>query len=483
MEGLERLHYFDGQRLVARDLELEQKYHMRVRRLLNRGLYSPGVVNGLEVSVVDPRHVRVSHGMALDRRGREVILLTDTTLTVPSRLPSSPLGGYFLVMQYSEEKEPGTLADCREGAGTTPPARIREAPALSWTETWPNQQACGEKGHASDCAVVLALVILDSSCQVQKIEPGVRQYAHSALPGQVHPFALEGEKDIDSVNPKVLHFQIRGGPPDAVLLYLWADAISSLLYTELGSHSHGIGSVTTGTTTTNLGSHTHKVDDLQADANGTHDHQIRVAGITSDLAGAIIGILDPFAAPVVALLQGTLGNPNTNDAILTAPFMGLLGSAGRVARGPQTHQGDSNFDYIQPDGQHGHKVPGPTTHAPDPNQSSPHSHTTSGSVSLGGNTAPTTGSTLYQARDGQPAYSYFSNLQVKLDGTDVTGLIKTRLGWAQLGDGTATHQLVTSGTGAIDLVQLGLPLGVGPHRLELRLNSGGGKVLYNLYVE
>ncbi len=100
-----------------------------------------------------------------------------------------------------------------------------------------------------------------------------------------------------------------------------------------------------------------------------------------------------------------------------------------------------------------------------------------------GNTAPATGSTLYQARDGQPAYSYFSNLQVKLDGTDITGLIKTRLGWAQLGDGTATHQLVTSGTGAIDLVQLGLPLGVGPHRLELRLNSGGGKVLYNLYVE
>ena len=57
MNGVERLHYFNGQRLVARDLEIEQRYFITVRRMLNRGLYSPGVVDGLEVSKVDGRHV------------------------------------------------------------------------------------------------------------------------------------------------------------------------------------------------------------------------------------------------------------------------------------------------------------------------------------------------------------------------------------------------------------------------------------------
>src|SRR5215469_16528738 len=132
MDGVERLHYFDGQRLVARDLELEQKYFIGVRRMLNRGLYSPGVVTGLQASKVDGRHVRVSHGLAFDPAGREVILLSDTTITAPSSLPTSPLGGYFLVIQYGEQTEPGTWADCREGVGTAPPDLIRETPHLAW---------------------------------------------------------------------------------------------------------------------------------------------------------------------------------------------------------------------------------------------------------------------------------------------------------------------------------------------------------------
>jgi hypothetical protein len=359
MLGLERLHYFNGQRLVAKDFELEQRYHMRIRRLLNRGLYSPGVIRGLEVTKVDARHVRVSNGIALDPRGREIILLADATLVVPNRQPSTPLPGYFLVIQYDEEREPGHLSECREGSGTTPPSRIREAPVLSFTETWPNQQDCGRAGHASDCAVVLALVGLDASCQITTIDSGVRQYAHSEVPRQVNPFALEGEKDIDPANPKRLHFQIRGGPPSRVLLYLWAGAISSLFYTELGSHSH--------------------------------------------------------------------------------------------------------------------KLTGGKTGAAKPSPSS-------SSTDLAGNTAPLTGGTPYQARGG-PAYSYPSGLRVKLDGTDITGLITAKLGWAQLGDGTPTHPLATNGTGSIDLIELGLPVAVGPHLLEFRVPSGGGKVFYNLYVE
>ena len=46
---LERLNYFNGQRLQAADFKLEQDYHMRVRRWLNRSLYTPGIASGLEV--------------------------------------------------------------------------------------------------------------------------------------------------------------------------------------------------------------------------------------------------------------------------------------------------------------------------------------------------------------------------------------------------------------------------------------------------
>ena len=456
MQGLERLHFFNGQRLVARDLELEQKYFIRVRRLLNKGLYSAGVVSGLEVSAVDLVHVKVTRGIAFDARGREAILLTDTTVSVPNRLPTSPIKGFFLVINYGEEVEPGHMADCKPGSGTTPPAKILEAPTLSWTEIWPDHNKCGEKGHASDCGVVLALVLLDSSCHISKIDPGVRQFAHSTVPGQVHPFALEGEKDIDNANPKKLHFQISGGPPDSVLLFLWGDAMSSLLYTELGNHTHAVGGVTAANTTTDLGNHNHKVPDMQSSDDGAHSHQIRQAG-------------EDFE------------DPSSNDAIETDPFnSALLGNAGRIAYGPQN--AGPGMNYIQIDGGHHHSVTGPTTQGPAPNASTPHAHTLSGNVAAAGNTAPLTGNTPYAARGG-PAYSYADDMHVKLDGTDITGLIRAKLGWAKLGDGTATHALVLSGTGAVDLVQLGLPLIVGPHEIELRVNSGGGKVLFNLYVE
>jgi hypothetical protein len=67
-------------------------------------------------------------------------------------------------------------------------------------------------------------------------------------------------------------------------------------------------------------------------------------------------------------------------------------------------------------------------------------------------------------------------------------MVLAQLGWASLGDGTAGHPMVTSGTGSIDLVRLGaVSFGVGSHKLEMFLNPtakpSGGKVLYNLFVQ
>ena len=447
MQGLERLHFFNGQRLIATDLELEQRYHIRVRRMLNRGLYSAGVVSGLEVSKVDAAHVRVAEGIALDPRGREIVLLADTTLAVPNRQPVSALPGYFVVIQYGEEKEPGVLAGCKESAGTVPPARIREAPVLSFTETWPNQQNCGTPGHSSDCAVVLGLVVLDSSCHVASIDSGVRQYAHSELPRNAHPITLEGEKDIDSQNPKKLHFQVRGGIPESVQLSLWGDAISSLYYTELGQHSHTLTKA--GTNDVPMPDHVHDISAIETGPANPEKHH-----------------------HMVSVLNNWLDDANLADQIMNTPLSAVSNATYRV--------GDPA--YLADDGEHTHKLNQTSTGLPTGKPAGDHSHTLTGSTDDEGNIAPTTGATPYQARSG-PAYSYPENIRVKLDGTDIMGLILGKLMWTAIGDGTAGHPLATNGTGAIDLLQLGLAVGVGPHLLEFRVPSGGGKVLYNLYVE
>ena len=65
--------------------------------------------------------------------------------------------------------------------------------------------------------------------------------------------------------------------------------------------------------------------------------------------------------------------------------------------------------------------------------------------------------------------------------------------WRQLGGtlgGNSVHPFNTTGTGAINLLELGAILDEGEHLLEFRVGTPkpsappiGGKVLYNLYIE
>ena len=105
---LERLNYFNSQRLEAIDFRLEQAYHMRVRRELNRALYSFGIGTGLEVRPhpTDLHAVEVGPGLALDPFGREIILFEPRTVKVcgtPRRADGVTFGNY-LVIAYREEK-------------------------------------------------------------------------------------------------------------------------------------------------------------------------------------------------------------------------------------------------------------------------------------------------------------------------------------------------------------------------------------------
>lgn len=79
----ERLRYFTGRHMTARDFRDEQAYHRSHRHLHNRMLHGWGVVCGLDVHPhpvpeCRPRYVKVDCGFALDCCGREIAVPKET---------------------------------------------------------------------------------------------------------------------------------------------------------------------------------------------------------------------------------------------------------------------------------------------------------------------------------------------------------------------------------------------------------------------
>jgi hypothetical protein len=75
----ERLNYFTGRHLAARDFKDEQLYHRSHRYLHNRMLHGWGVVCGLEVMEhaqddCRNRYVKIGSGLAIDCCGREIVV-------------------------------------------------------------------------------------------------------------------------------------------------------------------------------------------------------------------------------------------------------------------------------------------------------------------------------------------------------------------------------------------------------------------------
>ncbi len=479
---LERLNYFNGQRLEAGDFRAEQAYHIAVRRALNRSLYSPGIASGLEVRMhpTDPHKVVVMPGLAIDAQGREIILLESREVLARGS-PGSPGGlvlGNYLTVSYSEARagasEDGCRVDpraalcagpskgcscgagggrgctCGCGAARSDPGdaglawggmtRIRADVLLDFQRAWP-AKTTGK--------IVLAQLNLDAQCRVVDVLAGMRQYTSGTQPPKVRALSLEGEKDIDHANPKILFFQVEGANPQAVTLHLWATRFSSLYYTELGRHQHDV----TGATDTfsHDYEHAHAVAGGKTDGAGEHMHDyycddptnkdMRVFQVTGPPSGPQIY---DFANHAADVQEGD----STRSAIILVPdhqhTLALNDALGVVA----------------------------------------HSHALTGTAHEAGVTGTT-------ARDGKPALGFVDTMTIELDGVDITAPVLAYLeglspgAWASLGDGTATHALASSkGTGGIDLKQLGIEFPLGAHKLVLGVPAdAGGQIHYNLYVE
>ncbi|GGL04241.1 hypothetical protein [Streptomyces flaveus] len=487
MTTVERLHYYNGQRLDAADLGLEQHYHLAMRRLLNRGLFTPGVVDGLEVdqpAPADTTHVLVAPGLALDALGRELVVpeasLEDRALAVPAQPPVKQ-GGYFLVLRYTEEFLPAADDPCARPAAPQS-ARVRERAEFVWTEDYPAQDLASADKDGTDSAVVLAYVTLDDQCRVTSIETGIRQYARPTHTTQVTGFALEGEKDIAPGNSKVLHFEIRGGAPNAVVLYLWGGKFSDLYYTQLGGHQHTLtqGNIPLSPETIKLVDHRHRLTDhthrpegstpATEDTDLTHGH-----GLLTELEG----------------LGGTFGR--TPIPLAEIPTRERRWDQLEYHRQSRHENGQKDLmaPWIEPVKQKplggpvkadGSAVPAETEGMSQSLADAVHSHTLTADLNVS-----STGSPNRQAAS-EPAYAFLSDLKIKIDTKPVTDKVLRFLRWPQLGDGGSQSDLVLKGTEALDLIDIansaGLPMDAGPHTLEFYVdNDSGGKLLYNLYVE
>ena len=221
---LDRLSYYNGQRLEADDLTLEQEYHIRVRRWLNKSLYPEGgIVDGLEVTKLYDLQVIVEPGLALDPEGREIILMERRVVPVipKKNRPDGRIPGNYLTIRYDEE------TTSEEGGSCTPrpehpsqavsraawggPGRVRAAPRLGWTDATPTP---------GGNEVYLAQIELDAACTcVKHIHRGVREDVERRVAQKVFQYALEGTADIAVNVPKRIYFHIRGRQPNAVTLY------------------------------------------------------------------------------------------------------------------------------------------------------------------------------------------------------------------------------------------------------------------------
>lgn len=115
MTEFERPRYFAGKLITAEDFELEQRYHIEKRWLLNRMLEGAGIVSGLGVVPSEQGTVTVEPGLALDPLGREILVTEPQQLAIPDCV--EPLS---ICLLYREiETDHGTIRETYELSAAT----------------------------------------------------------------------------------------------------------------------------------------------------------------------------------------------------------------------------------------------------------------------------------------------------------------------------------------------------------------------------
>lgn len=134
-QGLERLKFFNGQRLFADDLQAIEGFQRTMRQLHNRSLHQAGIGSGFAVSGQrGDREVVIGPGYAIDSEGREIVH------TRTRREPIPPVQGnddgspaeFYLTVSYPSDLELEAV-ETRAGICVKPGAvRLSEEPIFCW---------------------------------------------------------------------------------------------------------------------------------------------------------------------------------------------------------------------------------------------------------------------------------------------------------------------------------------------------------------
>lgn len=125
-QRIERTHYFAGEALLTDDFITEQNYNMAMLRNHNRSLHTYGIARGLEVAhdtTVDATQVEIAPGTAIDRLGREIILLERLVLRLRDPEPGR---NYYLTITYDE-----VYGDYTDQSGVPGYKRIIQKPRIN----------------------------------------------------------------------------------------------------------------------------------------------------------------------------------------------------------------------------------------------------------------------------------------------------------------------------------------------------------------
>lgn len=140
---IERLQFFNGQRLFASDLQGIEAFNREMRWLHNKSLHQPGIGNGFAVSgKKGDREVQIGPGYAIDALGREIVL-TETRVE-----PVPPVAGeedgaaalFVLTVSYPDDEflaESETRVGVCGGEGVI---RLKEEPVFCWVRLNQNRQ-------------------------------------------------------------------------------------------------------------------------------------------------------------------------------------------------------------------------------------------------------------------------------------------------------------------------------------------------------
>jgi hypothetical protein len=170
---IERLQFFDGQRLFASDLQGIEAFNREMRWEHNRNMHQPGIGNGFAVTgKKGDREVTIGPGYAADALGREIILTHNQVEPIP------PIAGdkngnpvlFYLTVAYPKDTD---LEETERRTGvcrTSGTVRLKEEPLLCWVRLSETLQPVDPKAQqeiSSGMRLILALAEV-LNCQLEK---------------------------------------------------------------------------------------------------------------------------------------------------------------------------------------------------------------------------------------------------------------------------------------------------------------------------